>query len=80
MDQCLIPKELSHLEHCCKFVQDLHESGEEEYFEIKYSHSAVLYDVDYNENCYHWPLHLVTGFHISMYLQFFFISERYLFF
>ena len=64
--QCLISKDLSYLEHSCKFVQNLYESGGEEYFVIQYSHSAVLYDVDYNRNCYHWPLHLVTSFHISI--------------
>ena len=53
---------------------------------IQNPHSAVLYGVDQNGNCYYWTLHLVTGFHISIFTTHFTfissisISERYLFF
>ena len=66
VDQCLIPQYVDHFEHYYKFVQDLHELEGEECFVIQYTYSAVLYDVDQNGNCYYWPLHLVTCFHISI--------------
>ena len=46
--------------------QDLAEFEWEEYFVIRYLHPAVLKGVDQNWHCYYWPVHFVTGFHISI--------------
>ena len=63
VDQCSVPLDLDHFEHYANFFR-IYMSLE--YFVIQYSHSNVLYNVDQNGNCYYWPLHLITGFLISI--------------